>query len=333
VRLLAAPLALAALALPAGAEVTKIVRTELSAAEAARFDVENLVGSIRVSAGAGDAVAIVATVHAESDALADTLRFERRTWREGEPVVRLTYPIKEHRHYRSPGGIGASRFAYAEDGSTDDGHYEIRVSPETGVLLYADVEVRVPKRELEARFYQRFGPVSGSGVSGALRFDTASGDIHVDHVSGAVLADSGSGDVGADAVTGSFRCDTGSGDCRVRGFKGDRLQLDTGSGDLDLRDVDARLIEADTGSGDVDAALLAAQRITADTGSGDVRLRLPRDASFELRADTGSGGIESGFQDAAPILRGRQVVGYRRGDGAVRIDVDTGSGDVTVGPL
>jgi hypothetical protein len=54
--------------------------------------------------------------------------------------------------------------------------------------------------------------------------------------------------------------------------------------------------------------------------------------SFELRADTGSGDVESGFADAEPIVRHREVIGYRRGDGTVKIDVDTGSGDVTVDP-
>jgi DUF4097 and DUF4098 domain-containing protein YvlB len=72
--------------------------------------------------------------------------------------------------------------------------------------------------------------------------------------------------------------------------------------------------------------------VEADTGPRDVRLRLPRDMSFELRADTGSGDVESGFADAEPIVRHREVIGYRRGDGTVKIDVDTGSGDVTVDP-
>ncbi len=332
-RLLSATAALA-LTLPAAAQVTKTVRTELSAAEAVRFNVENLAGTIRVSAGSGDTVTIVATVHAESEALADRLKFERRAWKDGLPVIRLSWPIGEHQDFRYPKGDSHSDIRYGDDGSTDGvARRRIRVRPDAGVLLYADVEVQMPKRQAQAGFYNRVGAVGGTGVSGTLRFDTASGDITLDGVSGDVLADSGSGDVSATQVSGSFRCDTGSGNCTVRGFKGDRLSLDTGSGDLVLRDVQARVIEADTGSGDVEAHLdTPAERVTADTGSGNVRLRLPRDASFELRADTGSGEIESRFADAEPILRRREVVGYRRGDGALRIEVDTGSGDVSVEP-
>ncbi len=333
VRLLSA-VAVLALTLPAAAEVTKTVRTELSAAEAAHFNVENLAGTIRVSAARGETVTIVATVHAESGALSDSLKFERRAWKDGLPVIRLSWPIAEHQEYRYPGGNSHSDFRYAEDGSTEGlTRRRIRVRPSSGVLLYADLEVELPKREARAGFYNRVGPLSGSAVSGTLRFDTASGDITHDGVTGDVLADSGSGDVRATQMAGSFRCDTGSGACDVRGFKGDRLSLDTGSGNLVLRDVKARVIEADTGSGDVEADLNAgAERVSADTGSGDVRLRLPRDASFELRADTGSGEVQSRFADAEPILRRREVVGYRRGDGSLKIDVDTGSGDVSVEP-
>lgn len=40
----------------------------------------------------------------------------------------------------------------------------------------------------------------------------------------------------------------------------------------------------------------------------------------------------SRFSDAQPIVHGKQVVGYRRGDGKIRIDVETGSGDVVIEP-
>lgn len=200
-------------------------------------------------------------MHAESDALADALRFERRTWRGGELVLRLSWPVDQHRSFRFPAGPAESELRYADDGSTDGwdgGRHRVRVSRNEGVLLWAELDVRVPRRALEAGFYNRAGGVTASGVQGTLRFDTAAGAIEIDHVSGDVLADS---------------------------------------------------------------------------GSGDVRLRLPRDASFELRADTGSGDVKSRFPDSEPIVRRREVIGYRRGDGHVKIDVDTGSGDVTVEPL
>jgi DUF4097 and DUF4098 domain-containing protein YvlB len=74
-------------------------------------------------------------------------------------------------------------------------------------------------------------------------------------------------------------------------------------------------------------------RVRVDTGSGDVRLRLPAGASFRAEADQGSGDLVCGFDDAQPIVERRTVVGYRRGDGRIAIDVDTGSGDLVIEPV
>ena len=38
------------------------------------------------------------------------------------------------------------------------------------------------------------------------------------------------------------------------------------------------------------------------------------------------------FKDAQPIVRHKEVIGYRRGDARTKIDVDTGSGDLTIEP-
>jgi hypothetical protein len=322
-----------ALAAPAGAEVTRILKAELTGAEARRFAVENLIGTMRISSGSGDAVRVVATIHAESQALADSLRFERKTTRRGLPLLVLEYPVEEHREFRYPGLRGHTNFRLGRDDDSWDwgfGRRTITVSDRAGVLLYADLEIEVPRRELEAAFYNRVGGMTAGGISGTLWFDTAGGDVKLDGVSGDVVADTGSGDVEASRLKGSLRCDTGSGDCSVDGFEGDTLSLDTGSGDVSLRGVHARRINADTGSGNVVADGVEMESLVADTGSGDVRLSLPRAMGFELRADLGGGDIDNRIADATPILRRQELVGYRRGDGRVRIDLDTGSGDVVL---
>jgi hypothetical protein len=38
------------------------------------------------------------------------------------------------------------------------------------------------------------------------------------------------------------------------------------------------------------------------------------------------------FKDAQPIVRHKEVIGYRRGDARTKIDVDTGSGDLMIEP-
>ncbi len=349
---------------PAAAETIRTLKVQLSGSPAQAFAVENLAGSMRVVPGTGDGVVAVATIHAESAELADSMRFEQVSGEKGEPTLRVRYPVHEHTAYRfgrshrgddDSGGGGFIDWLFGGGGSNGIKYDGVRVSVSShrGVVLWADVEVQVPKTAIVAKFKNHVGPISGQGVQGRIRFDTGGGDVEVKDVSGEIVADTGSGNVLASGVEGSLVCDTGSGDCRVDGFKGGdlkcdtgsgtvrveaararRIAVDTGSGDVRVRAADAEEFLADTGSGDVELSLAGGHlsRVKADTGSGSVRLRLGAEASFEAHASTGSGDVFSHYADAQAIVHGKEVVGYRRGDGRIRINVETGSGDVVLEP-
>jgi hypothetical protein len=355
IALSAVPIFSLGLCVPASAEATKTLRVQLSPAVTGRFVVENLAGFMRVVPGDGNDVEAVATVHAESEELAASVRFEEVVGDKGLPTLRVRYPLDRHTHYRYPGGEkGSSWLDFFTGGSSFDyDRRRVRVSARSGVLLYADVEVRLPRRSVQARFRNCVGHMEGREVEGALTFDTGSGRVTLRQVRGEVVADTGSGDVAASGIEGSFRCDTGSGTCDVEGFAGadltldtgsgkvraasvraERVVVDTGSGDVRVLDADMGELSIDTGSGSVEVQAAGSKlvRVKADTGSGDVRLRLGPDASFEARADIGSGDLVNGYSDAQPILKRREVIGYRRGDARTRILVDTGSGDVVLEP-
>ncbi len=341
------------------AEATRTLRAELKAAPGQPFSVENLAGAMRVVAGDGDVVEAVASIHAESEALAGALRLEQVTDEKGRPTLRVRYPLDRYRSYRYPaapdshGGRWGRWFDGGHSSTRYDGYANVRVSRNDGVLAYADVEVRVPRRAIDAVFRNVVGPLAGSGVDGRVRFDTGSGNVDVRDSKGDLVADTGSGDVKAESLQGRFNCDTGSGRCEVVDFHGERLRCDTGSGEVEVRGASAGRIEIDSGSGDVrmiaseadeidadtgsgsvelEAGGQRLARVRADTGSGDVRLRLGAEASFEAIAEMGSGDIISRYPDAQPIVRKREVVGYRRGSAQTRISVDTGSGDLILEP-
>jgi DUF4097 and DUF4098 domain-containing protein YvlB len=328
----------------AHAEATRSLRVTLSGDPAAPFSVENLAGKMAVLAGDGDAVVAVATVHAESEEVAAAVRFEQIRGKDGEPALRVRYPLDRHGTIRYPSG-GRSTVDY-------DGN-RVTVSSHNGVMVYADVEVRVPRRALSANFRNYVGSMTAEGITGKLLLDTSSGDITARNLEGTIKSDSGSGDVRAERIKGSFTCDTGSGACQVNGFDGDTLKLDSGSGAIHVSRATAAKIHADAGSGGIhidqadteefvgdsgsgtiefEGTGARLRRIRGDTGSGDIGLRLPADASFELLADQGSGDLTCGFKDAQPIVKKRTVIGYRRGDGSIRISLDTGSGDVSIVP-
>ena len=349
----------------ARAETTRTLRAQLSGDPAAPFVVENLAGAMTVVAGDGDKVVAVATVHADDAALADAMRFEQVRDENGVPVLRVIYPLDRERtiRYEAEGGdrhhghgdhgLGWL-FGLGWDGSEVryDGR-RVRVSSSSGARLWADVEVTVPRRVLSATFKNHVGALSADGIQGRILLDTGRGGVTARRMKGEIKADTGSGEVLAEDIAGSFTCDTGSGECDVTGFEGKELSCDTGSGEVRIRRVKADLIVADTGSGRViveqadagefrgdtgsggiDAEFVGARlhRVKADTGSGHVSLRLPADSSFEVFADQGSGGLHCGFADATAVTSDHKVVGYRRGDGKVRIAIDTGSGSASVDP-
>lgn len=328
----------------ARAEVSRTIRAELPAADLSRFMIENLAGTMKVTIGPGPGVVAIATIHAEDDELAAAMRFERveggsPAEENGAPTLRVRYPLDRHSTLRYPRkegecwllskivDVGRTRMKY-------DGH-QVSISNHSGVLLYADVEIQVPDREIGATFRNRIGRLDGRGVEGTIRFDTDSGDITIASARGRIVADTGSGDVKVAGLRGTLRCDTGSGDCDLGEVEGDEITADTGSGDIRALDVDLREFKADTGSGNVTLQARSVARLTkvkAATGSGDVVLRLGPDASFEAIADQGSGDILNRYADAQPILKNKELIGYRRGSGTIRILVDTGSGDLTLDP-
>lgn len=356
--LFALPLTLLLSAHAFAAESTRTLTLELPAAAAAQFRVENLAGSMKVLPATGGKVTAVATIHAESDKMANLMRFEQVPGEDGVPTLRVIYPLDKYdsirfgSEHREEGildflGWGSTNTKY-------DGR-RARVSGSAGVLLYADVEVRVPPiANLEATFRNVVGRLRAEGVEGRLRLDSGSGEISLERLKGDVKADTGSGDVRAEDLSGTFSCDTGSGDCILTGFQGEKLSFDVGSGNVSVKSGRARLISADTGSGDIlvsdsdiesfdadtgsgnvvlecrGSRLVA---VKADTGSGDVTLRLAPEATFEARADQGSGDIRTGYKDAQAIVEHRHVIGYRRGDSRIRIHVSTGSGDLDIEPL
>jgi DUF4097 and DUF4098 domain-containing protein YvlB len=366
-----------ALAAPyAAADTTRTLRVDFSPSPGQRFGVENLAGVMTVVAGSGDRVVATATVHAGSEALAGMMRFERVRGEKGEPVLRVIYPVDEHRRYRYPGGgtSGSSWFGLF-GGSNSSTRYDgrkVKVTSSGGVELYADVEVRMPAGEYAAWFRNVVGDLSARGVQGDLEFDTSSGKIDLEELRGIISADTGSGEIEAREMEGSFSGDTGSGSVYLIGFEGeslscdtgsgsismedirtDRLDADTGSGSISVRGGSARIVKADTGSGRITVVAddvvefladtgsgsvrletdgVSLERVDVDTGSGDAFLRMGAGATFHAMADQGSGTIRNRYDDARPIIRDREVVGYRRGDERIRIFFDTGSGSLILEP-
>ncbi len=347
-------LGFAAASSAAGEEAVRTIQAELPAQDLARFSVENLVGTMRISAGTGSSVTVVATVHAESQDLADAVRLER-SGGSGGVALRVRYPYDKVStfRYREPGNGEDYGFGNWASSSTYhyDGH-QVRVSPGRGTRLYADLEVHVPAGRLNAGFRNLSGLVDAEGLQGELRFSVSSADLRLRRLDGTISLEGSSGDIRARDIKGSWTSDFSSGDCEITGFEGDALSLHTTSGDLALRSVHARRAEFQTTSGDVRLSNADLEELSVDatsgdvafessgkrlrdvrirTSSGDVALRLPADAAFDVDADQSSGDMEvDGFPDGTSVRHRDSIVGYRHGSGGAHIRVRTSSGDLTL---
>ena len=305
-------LAAAGLTLPAAAagEVTRPLRSALTPAAGATLDLENIAGKLRIEPSTGTELVIEGTVHAESAALADTLRLELAP--AGDRIVaKLTYPLDEHRKYIYPGKDGGGILGGL---SQSNGKFQGRdVTVYSGsrggaVLLYCDLAIKIPAghgaklRTLAGTIdAERVhgdlsldtggGDVTARSTAGALGIDTGSGNVSVDTHQGKLAVDTGSGDVRLATVQGDVTVDTGSGSIDGHGLRGERASFDTGSGDVRLEEVTGSLT-LDTGSGSVVATRIAAgSEVNANTGSGDVRLAGDFSRVRKLVADTGSGDV------------------------------------------
>ncbi|GAA1979807.1 DUF4097 family beta strand repeat-containing protein [Amycolatopsis minnesotensis] len=139
-----------------------------------------------------------------------------------------------------------------------------------------------------------------------------SGDVKIQ---GAASADvtSGSGQVTVLGVEGPATVSTSSGDIEVHDIGGE-VRARAQSGHVRGDGLRAK-IDAEAQSGDVDLKVTSPQDIRAHTGSGHVRLTVPQD-TYRVEGDSGSGERDISVGQSA--------------SGTHLLDIDTGSGDVTV---
>ena len=263
-------------------------------------------------------------------------------------ALRVIYPADRIRY----DGGGQMELRVRDDGTFYRGRErgrEVKIREDgDGLEAHADLDIRVPAGRTLLVFLAAgevtvsnvdgdlvvnagSADVSSEATSGQLILDTGSGDVEVDGAQGEVLVDTGSGDVGVRDVSGpELNVDTGSGDVGGAGVTVSELNVDTGSGDVGLSGVEASEVSVDTGSGDVGLAFRASpSEVSVDTGSGDVTLKMPSAWAADIELNTASGDIESEFEMILEEMTDDYVLG-RIGAGGGSVEVDTGSGDITL---
>jgi putative adhesin len=204
------------------------------------------------------------------------------------------------------------------------------------------------------------GSIEVDGLDIELNVGTGSGSIEVNDVTGRMKINTGSGSIRISKTDGELDANTGSGSIRLRDSKGD-ADLNTGSGSIRVEQVEGSF-DLNTGSGSIEATGIT---INGDsdfnTGSGRVEIELAADLNYDLDINTGSGSATLDFNGTevagefyletdkrrsditAPFSfdkeyerdgRGRdnvrQIKEAKVGSKSIRINMETGSGDVKI---
>ena len=193
------------------------------------------------------------------------------------------------------------------------------------------------------------GSLKVTGVRGAVRAETVSGNVTTADTPNLEHAKSVSGDVsltGA-AAEGDLSAGSVSGNITAKGLKARGLDLGSVSGDVTLTDVTCERLTIKSVSGSVEYAGAIARngRYEINSHSGTVRLMLANPSGFELTANSFSGSIRSDLPltiggDSARERdpnRGRRREGNDShnmratfGDGSATLSIRTFSGDIII---
>jgi len=204
------------------------------------------------------------------------------------------------------------------------------------------------------------GTIDIDGLDIELNVGTGSGSIEVNDVTGRMKINTGSGSIRISKAEGEVDANTGSGSIRLRDSKGN-ADLNTGSGSIKVDDVEGSF-DLNTGSGSIEATgITISGNSDFNTGSGRVEVELAAELNHDVSINTGSGSATLDFNGTeiagqfyletdkrrseitAPFKfdkeydedgRGRnnvrQIKEAKIGTKNIRINMETGSGDVKI---
>jgi DUF4097 and DUF4098 domain-containing protein YvlB len=178
------------------------------------------------------------------------------------------------------------------------------------------------------------GEIEINNIGGGAEINGVSGDVRMNGADGAIRCKTVSGDVNMVDIHGKTDIKTTSGDIDVEHLKGS-IEAESVSGDFDLEDFsDAEEIEVETISGDIsmDGVFGPVGSHRLDSHSGTIRLSVEAEKGFELQADTFSGDMRCDFDLKVPgpsHIDSKTIRGIV-GEGAVRLEITTFSGDIRI---
>ncbi|MEL7609085.1 MAG: DUF4097 family beta strand repeat-containing protein [Bacillota bacterium] len=184
----------------------------------------------------------------------------------------------------------------------------------------------------EISFDLSSGKLSGNSVTGVKRVDVrvTSGDISLGAVSCEEYdINASSGNIDIASLKGTGEVLTRSGNITIDALEGIRHDIQASSGDIRVAGFSgAGSVHTTSGVVRVDCTAVLGD-LSLGATSGDIRVKLPRDASYELYASCTSGDI-SGDIDMSYSKNGRAATAKIGAGPYVKLDIQTHSGNIDI---
>ena len=298
---------LASFASVANAKIERVVEERFSVAPGGKLNVQTQGGQIRVLAGSGNEVHVVAIQ-----------TFRTNDEEEADEIAKnLTLRIDKS-------GNDVSAIAKYENGKWKDMF-------KGGSAVYVSFEVTVPSR-YHADLRTSGGNIEVGDLQGEIDAATSGGNVKLGQIDGEVSAHTSGGNITVEGATGDLVAKTSGGNIQIKRIGG-KANLDTSGGDIKVERV-AGPIDARTSGGSVYATLedKVSAACSLRTSGGNVTVKVSPAAAFTLDASTSGGSVNvSGVQ--VTVTDGKigktKVIGTVNGGGP-DLRLRTSGGDVNL---
>lgn len=252
------------------------------------------------------------------------------------PAKGDTITVKEYLYSKNPK-------TWAEVSYDNDGGALVSGRKSRSIIIFGffagegeRIEVYIPEKSLSQLSLE-----TGSGnitsetdcvrEEGIFEAKAGSGNVRISNITAdAVFLQAGSGNVRAEDIVASVTLEANSGNINGEEIAGD-VKADSGSGNIRIEKLSGS-ITAGAGSGNVTVEAKAVSgNIALSAGSGNVKLELPEGVRFHFRGETGSGNIDTDFEEMLTYNKKEDITEGDIGEKPdIQIEAETGSGNINI---
>jgi hypothetical protein len=305
----------------AASEETVIRQTNASPGEKLVVDVD--FGSVTVTAGADDKVALEA--HRKID-FGDEAK-------EKEYLANVPITLTKEGNVITVRSRGEKPNDWNIGHCRTDAKYSVRIPKKFEVALRTDGgSVKVSDITGNLNAHTSGGRMIFARLEGALDGETSGGSIEAEDCQGPIHLETSGGHIKVAQGKGSLNAHTSGGHVEVRNFSGD-VEVRTSGGDLDLQRNAGKLF-GKTSGGSIRASIAAPVLgdVKLETSAGNIDFAVPESAALAIDANTSVGEIMSQLPIQASDAHREHLRGTLNGGGK-SVRLGTSAGNITIKPI